>query len=210
MRQIAATDFRQKARLHRHACCQAAKCRQGLKGRGSALFARWTFCQLALQNFDDAFSAHVRFAEILPSCSASTLLMCSIQRATPTSATTRGIDIALGLLECSHDFVGTGRLGQVMRCAELDCLDRGGDAGVTGQHHNARGAVQFVQALTTASPESLPRQIDHGEFGRFHCGLSQRFASDAACLHAEAAPLQHSGEHRAEGFVVVHQQQTGA
>ena len=49
------------------------------------------------------------------------------------------------MAEGSNDLVGVGRLGQILRRTQLDGLDRRGDAGVTGQNHDARIDVEIVQ-----------------------------------------------------------------
>ena len=46
------------------------------------------------------------------------------------------VGIALASGERGFDVVGVGGLGQVVTGAQLDGFDGGGDAGVTGQHHN--------------------------------------------------------------------------
>ena len=56
--------------------------------------------------------------------------------------------IAIGrMAEGRDDLICIGRLRKILRRTQLDRLDSGGDAGISGQHNDARIRVQVMQQL---------------------------------------------------------------
>src|SRR3546814_17817153 len=62
--------------------------------------------------------------------------------------------IALTLVKRVLDIVGVRRLDQIMRGAELDRLDRGGDARIAGQHDDPHRRRMRVQPLDARQPRA--------------------------------------------------------
>src|SRR5690606_29837915 len=99
-----------------------------------------------------------RFVDVLP--------LQGLDRGLPPGQFDLGI--AAFAVEGRLDVVGVGRLGQVVVRAELDRLDRGGDAGVAGEHHDQHVRIVCVQRLDAGQPRTAAGQleIDHGMGGR--------------------------------------------
>src|SRR3546814_17555631 len=71
--------------------------------------------------------------------------------------------IALTLVKRVLDIVGVRRLDQIMRGAELDRLDRGGDARIAGQHddpHRRRMRVQPLDARQRSEERRVGKECD--------------------------------------------------
>lgn len=85
------------------------------------------------------------------------------QRLDQLAAVQRHGGIALALAERLLDIVGVGRLGEIVRRAQLDRLDGGGDAGEAGQHDDAGFGVEAVHRLHAAEAGGRAQlQVDHG------------------------------------------------
>ena len=95
------------------------------------------------------------------------------------------------MIEGRDDFVGVGRLGQVLCRTQFDRLDRGGDAGIAGQHHDARVWVEVVQHLDQSqSGRPAHFKIDHGELWRIAFSYRDRLFHAVCHRYGKAASFQ--------------------
>jgi len=107
-----------------------------------------------------------------------------------------------------QDFVCIRRLGKIMNGAEFDGLDRGGDRGIAGEHHNARVLVELFRFLHQLQPGRAGHlEVDHRVLGRISQRSGHAGGNVVRYTHCVTTLLQGLGQHRAERGIVIHQQQ---
>jgi hypothetical protein len=99
------------------------------------------------------------------------------------------------------------RLGQVLHGAQLDRIDRRGDAGVAGEDHDATGGIDFEQRGISVSPEAPSRfRSSTTQSGGLPRPCRARSGTLFAASDRIAAALQGPHQRRAERVVVLDDQ----
>ena len=111
-------------------------------------------------------------------------------------------------LEGIDEVVGVRGFGQVVRGAELDRLDRRGNAAVAGQNHDASMRVETDQGRhkLETGPIGQP-QVHHGVLRRVFVSRPCCLLSGKSDPYIESTLLEGPGERVAQHAVVVDQQQ---
>ena len=139
-------------------------------------------------------------SEMLPETPTSTRLMCSHSARASDSGSPAGgaASLAVAASERAQDLVGVGGLGQVVHGAEPHGFDRGGDAAVAGQHHDARGRILREQRRArTSSPDSSPMRRSTTAYSGASSANAARFVRDAAPCARNPRSRRHAPGARA-------------
>src|SRR5574343_455022 len=119
------------------------------------------------------------------------------------------VGLAFLALEGGLDVVGVGRLGEVVARAELDGLDRGGDAGEAGQHDDGHGRVVTVQRLHAGQARAAvgELEVDHRVRGRVAGQQGLHALEVGGTVHLPAAALEGAAQRGGQRVVVLDDQQ---